>query len=56
MSTPHVVFSGKPQPGSAITFEPQTSTLTREGKKPLKLTGIVPGHRYQFRWQPDAHG
>ena len=52
MTTPHVVLTGGPLPGSEITFDPNTATLSREGKKPQKLTKIVPGHTYQLRWQP----
>src|SRR5687767_10157464 len=52
MTTPHVVVTGGPLPGSEITFDPKTATLNREGKTPQKLTKIVNGHRYQLRWQP----
>jgi hypothetical protein len=52
MATPHVVVTGGPLPGSEITFDPKTATLSREGKSPQKLTKIVPGHRHQLRWQP----
>jgi hypothetical protein len=53
MSTPHVVVTGVPLVGSTITFDPSTGTVTRQGKQPQKLTKIVPGHRYQLRWQPN---
>jgi hypothetical protein len=53
MMTPHVVVTGGPLPGSEITFDPNTSSITRAGKTPVKLTEITPGHRYQLRWEPD---
>ena len=49
---PHVIISGSPIPGSEITFDPQTASLSRAGKSPQKLTTITPGHRYQLRWMP----
>jgi hypothetical protein len=52
MMTPHVVVTGGPMPGSEITFDPATATITRAGKSPLKLTTIVKDHRYQLRWVP----
>jgi hypothetical protein len=52
MSTPEVVAAAGPLPGPELTFDPNTATVSRAGKKPVKLTKIVPGHRYQLRWQP----
>jgi hypothetical protein len=40
-------------PGSPITFDPSTASFTREGKKPMKLTKVVAGHRHQLRWMPE---
>lgn len=51
--TPHVVVTGAPLPGPAITFDPATATISREGKTPQKLTKITNGHKYQLRWMPD---
>ena len=52
MMTPNVVATGAPLPGPVITFDPNTASFSREGKKPLKLTKVIPGHRHQLRWQP----
>ena len=53
MKTPHVIATGGPQAGPEITFDPQTATITRAGKSPLKLTKVVPGHKFQLRWMPE---
>jgi len=52
MTTPEVVLFGCALPGPEITFDPATRTFTRPGKTPLKVTKVVPGHRYQLRWDP----
>jgi hypothetical protein len=52
MMTPRVIATGMPLPGPEITFDPKTATVSRQGKTPLKLTKVVPGHRFQLRWQP----
>jgi hypothetical protein len=53
MSTPHVVATGAPLPGNEIIFDPKTATLSSAGKKPLKLTKVVPGHKFQLRWKAE---
>ena len=50
---PRVVATGGPLPGTEITFNPNTATVTPAGKKPLKLTKVTSGHRYQLRWMPE---
>jgi len=50
---PHVVGTAGPLPGPEITFDPNTGMFTREGKDPVKLTTVVPGHKYQLRWEPN---
>ena len=50
--TPRVVATGGPLPGTEITFDPSTATVSPAGKSPLKLTKIIAGHRFQLRWMP----
>ena len=50
---PHVVVTGGPEPGTEITFDPKTATVSRAGKSPQKLTTIHPDHKFQLRWMPE---